>query len=74
MSGKEVVVPINVESKAGFFHHFSSPLLGWAVELPGFGDPQGHSLAGIIGEDPGSFFGLTQDIENMSVGREMSVQ
>lgn len=70
MSGKEAVA----EAKAGFWCHFFSPLLGWAVELPGFGDPQGQSLAGIIGEDLGSFLGLTQDIENMSVGREMFVQ
>jgi hypothetical protein len=49
-------------------------LLGRAIELPGFGNPQGHSLAGIIGEDLNSFFGLTQDIENMSVGREMDIQ
>lgn len=65
---------MNAKSKAGSFCHFSFPLLGWAVELPGFGDPQGQSLAGIIGEDLGSFFGLTQDIENMSVEGEMSVQ
>ena len=74
MSGEEVAAPMNAESRAGFFCHLFSPLLGWAVELPGFGNPQGQSSAGIIGEDLGSFFGLTQDTENMSVGGETSVQ
>lgn len=72
MSGKEVTVSMNAESKARFCCHFFFPLLGWAVERPGFGNPHGQSLAGIIGEDLGSFFGLTQDTENMSVEREMS--
>lgn len=54
--------------------HFLTSLLGTTIELPGCGDSQGQSLAGIIGEDLGSFSGLTQDIENMSVGREMAVQ
>lgn len=72
MSGKEVTVSMNAESKARFYCHFFFLLLGWAVELPGFGNPHGQSFAGIIGEDLGSFFGLTQDTENMSVEREMS--
>lgn len=71
MSGKEVTVSMSAESKARFCCHFF-PLLGWAVELPGFGNPHGQSLAGIIEEDLGSFFGLTQDTENMSVEKEMS--
>ena len=71
MSGKEVTVSMSAESKARFCCHFF-PLLGWAVELPGFGNPHGQSLAGIIGGDLGSFFGLTQDTENMSVEKEMS--